>query len=98
MTAEKVKCKICGKIGFARDKDGLRTHCRLAHNEILSKKEDILNYFEPTSEDVVVDIISPSHKKWVKEKNKKKKKRSNGLVVLKNAFTRIIYTPMGNKR
>lgn len=95
---EKLKCKVCGKIGFAKDKKGLRMHYRLAHNEILSKKANILDYFEPTFQDVVVDIISPSHKQLIKEKCGKRKRGSNGPIVFKNTFTRIISTPMGNKR
>lgn len=98
MLGEKVKCKLCGKIGLAKDKKGLRMHYRIAHNEILSKKANLLDYFGPASQDEVVDVISPSQKQLLKEKSRKWKKASNGLTVLKNAFTRIIYTPMGNKR
>ena len=95
---EKVKCKLCEKIGFLKDKKGLRRHYRLAHNEILSKKANILDYFEPISQDAVVDIISPSQKQLIKEKSRKLKRGSSAPAVLKNTFTRIIYTPMGNKR
>lgn len=98
MTAEKVKCKTCGKVGFLKDKKGLRRHCRLAHNVTLSKKANITDYFEPTSQDAIVDIFSPSQKQLLKEKSRKRKRGSNSSEVLKNTFTRIIYTPMGNKR
>ena len=98
MTAEKVKCKTCGKVGFVKDKQGLRRHCRLAHNVTLSKKANIADYFEPTSQDAIVDIISPSQKQLIKEKSNKRKRGSNSPIVLKNSFTRILYTPMGNKR
>lgn len=95
---EKLKCKLCGKIGLAKDKKGLRMHYRIAHNEILSKKANTLDYFEPASQDEVVDIISPTYKQLIKVKIRKRKRASNGLTILKNTFTRIIYTPMGNKR
>lgn len=98
MIEEKVKCKLCGKVGFSKDKKGLKRHYRLAHDEILSKKANLLDYFEATSHDAVVDIISPSYKQIIKEKTSGRKKGSSRLTVLKNAFTRIIYTPMGNKR
>lgn len=98
MLEEKVKCKACGKVGLSKDKEGLKRHYCLAHNEILSKKADLSDYFEPTSHDAVVEIISPSQKEKIKEKSRKRKRGVNGIMVLKNTFSRIIYTPMGNKR
>lgn len=98
MMGEKVKCKICGKVGFAKDKKGLRRHYRLIHDETLSKKANILDYFDPTSHDAIAEIISPSQKVLIKENSRKWKKSFNGVTVLKNSLTKIIYTPMGNKR
>ena len=94
----KVKCKICGKVGFSNDKKGLKRHYRLVHNEVLSEEANLLDYFKPTSQDAVVNIFSPTYKKKMKEKSRKRKRGASGLTILKNTFTRIIYTPMGNKR
>lgn len=92
---EKVKCKICGKVGFAKDKKGLSRHLRLIHNKSVSKK-DSNKHFEPAEPDSIIEIRSSSLKSLRKEQNKKwtewKRPDSRG----KNPFARIIYTPMKN--
>ncbi len=69
----KVKCVLCGKVGFPFDKKGLARHLRLAHNTQYNN-----SLFVKTTEDVPIDI-KPKDKMVFKKmlnklKNQQKKK------------------------
>ena len=74
----KVKCVICGKVGFSSDKKGLARHLRLAHNK---KYDDSL--FVEVEDDIPVDIIPKdkvTFKKMVNKLKNQKKKKDNALT------------------
>lgn len=93
---DKVKCKICGKVGLSKADKGLKRHLRLMHNTCVSKDYRIDDYFEPADPDAVIEIFSDSRKAYRKKKNKKWNKWSRNTGTGKNPFARIIYTPMVN--
>ncbi len=96
---EKVKCKICGKIGLAKDYKGLCRHLRLAHNADVSKENCKSDYFEAAAPDSVIEIFSDTHKAYRKLKNEKWNKRnrkSMRQIYNSKEYVRIIYTPMKN--
>lgn len=98
---EKVKCKICGKVGLAKDAKGLARHLRLSHNKNVSKKFNIETYYEPADPDSVIQIVSGLRKDFLKERKRKtfrKYKLSSGSTStsVKNPYAKIIYTPMAN--
>lgn len=97
---EKVRCKICGKVGLLSDKKGLMRHMRLIHNTCVSKKGDINAHFDTASPDSIIEIKSDYVKSFFKEKNRKWNKRiiNRNKDEGKNPFVRIIYTPMGNNQ
>ena len=96
--SEKVKCKICGKVGLAKDNKGLIKHLRLAHNDCVSTDFNKEEYFEAADPDSIIEIRSISIKDWRKKQKRKLTKRLKENSKSKNPFVRIIYTPMGNKR
>ena len=51
--SEKVKCKICGKVGLAKDNKGLIKHLRLAHNDCVSTDFNKEEYFEAADPDSI---------------------------------------------
>ena len=96
---EKIKCKICGKVGFLKDKKGLQRHLRLVHNICVSKQFDNNEYFESADSDSVIDIKGMLKKDF--RRNQKKKwhklmKCYNNRKSHSNQYVRIIYTPMSN--
>ncbi|MBR6139606.1 MAG: hypothetical protein IKQ12_08595 [Prevotella sp.] len=71
----KVKCVLCGKVGFSSDKKGLARHLRLAHN-----KNNVDNYFIEVAGDVPIDIIPKdkiAFKKMVNKLLYKERKEKN---------------------
>ena len=95
---EKVRCKICGKVGLLSDKKGLMRHMRLIHNTCVSKKGDINAHFEPADPASIIEIKSAPLKSFRKENNRKWIKWIRNNSGGKNPFVRIIYTPMGNNQ
>ena len=97
---EKVKCKLCGKVGLAKDEKGLIRHLHLVHNTCVSKKCNLEPYYEQADPDSIIEIRSVSPKAFRKSQNKKWKqwKRGPGGHTLLNEkqYVRIIYTPMTN--
>ena len=99
MMGEKVKCKICGKVGLIKDDKGLIKHLRLIHNLCVSKKFDKNHYYEPADSDSIIEIKGDSIKSFKKAQNTKWRKYmkcSNNRKLHKNQYVRIIYTPMSN--
>ena len=93
---EKVKCKICGKIGLAKDYKGLNRHLRLNHNICISNDHCKNKYYETADADAVVEISSITRKAFRKLKNLKWKRDNNDKKVKGRQYIRIIYTPMTN--
>lgn len=100
---EKVKCKICGKVGLAYDRKGLARHIRLSHDKHVSKNFEREVYFEPADPDSVIQIISGLRRDFLKERRRKtfgKYKLSSGTRSKEKTYVRpyvrIIYTPMSN--
>lgn len=93
---EKVKCRLCGKVGLVKDKKGLRRHLRLCHDKNVSKECSIETYYEPADPESIVEIKSVPLKSFVKERNRKKNKKRRETITGKNPFVKIIYTPMVN--
>lgn len=92
----KVKCVLCGKVGLASDSEGLIRHAELAHD-----KSSIKSMFIPTDEDVPIEIIGTTKKKFFRKlkeqtsnkKLKPKKQKSKSLY-----WGAIIKVPFEAKR
>jgi len=90
----KVKCKLCGKVGLKNQPKALKRHLRFSHNIFNSNEGD---YFEIADPDSVVQLLI-SKKEFRKSMRGGGSRRSGGDNHIKSSFTKIIYTPMGNKR
>ena len=93
---DKVKCKICGKVGIANNDKGLIRHLRLAHNICVPNEYDRDDYFEAADPESIIQIRSISVKEWRKKKKRKSSKRRKEECKANNTFVKIIYTPMSN--
>lgn len=95
---EKVQCKICGKVGLAKNIKALRKHLHFRHNLCNFQIDDWFIHADP---EVPIDILSCTRKAFMKYKNsqwtdwQEKKEESPKY---KKPLAKIIFTPMGNKR
>lgn len=94
--SDKLKCKICGKVGYANNDKALIRHLRLAHNDCVSSEYNKDDYYEAADPDSIIDIKSISVRDWRKKQNRKLSKRRKENYKARNTFVRIIYTPMTN--
>ena len=90
----KVKCRLCGKIGLRNQPKALKRHLRFSHNIFISKVDE---YFEITDSDCVVQLLT-SRKEFRKSMRGIGGRKPGGDNLVRSSFTKIIYTPMGNKR
>lgn len=97
MASNKVKCRICGKVASDYDLKGQKLHL-LSHNIRIPLIYKTDEFFEETDPNAIVEIMSESRKVKQMERNSEWTNWSKGKETDDHQFTRIIYTPMGNKR
>ena len=90
----RVKCKLCGKIGLKKQPKALRRHLHLSHNIFTSNTDE---YYEITDSDSVINILE-SKREFRKSMGGGGGRRSGAKNYIKMTSSKIIYTPMGNKR